>query len=524
MKTPILSLLVAVGLIYHGWAQSTEQIKSSEAELNKAYKEAREKMPPAQKAQLKQDEINWINKRDIAEANSNKPQETHLKLTLERIRELQKLKLESKNSALLYQKDFYSPSDKFPSDPRGIKIIGKFIAIKDSIDGSIYLKADKSKGEKDVGRIFQTKNFQPNAGDSLEFNKYFPLYIASKSMLGIYDVTVQQQPTPQPSKVSAGESPNNLIKHEINGGTISERKLIADAMNTEIRKSYKDRFSQPVIPFSGFGNIPWGSTLQESTLGGDIDPRGDIIVTDFYNAYSATENQNTKSIIELEQQELSVIDNYQHLMGALDTGFIISPTVGIVSGVSGNRVLTYFCSNNKLVGVGISPLKDAVPMDPPVILEAMKQKYGTPTISKVNIENNENTVFKWSNDIGTVVLIIGHKSATKERMMQNVLEMATQQQEQDELNKGNIGNVIALESGQGKAAKELVGSLLGSSEADINKIEAQYEVAEILYYSNQGMVDSQSRVASLRSKLEADIQQLQNQQIKNDAAKVINQY
>jgi hypothetical protein len=88
------------------------------------------------------------------------------------------------------KKNYYSPSEKFPPNPEGIKLIGHFVADRFS-DGSIYLRADASSGEKDVNRRFETKNGNFIAGNTYTFTKSHPLIIMSGSFLGQYEVRVQ---------------------------------------------------------------------------------------------------------------------------------------------------------------------------------------------------------------------------------------------------------------------------------------------------------------------------------------------
>jgi len=96
----------------------------------------------------------------------------------------------SSNAETVVKKNYYSPSDKFPSNPVGIKLIGHFIADRFS-DGSIYLKADVSSGEVDVNRRFETKNGNFIVGNRYIFTKSHPLVVMSGSFLGQYEVCIQ---------------------------------------------------------------------------------------------------------------------------------------------------------------------------------------------------------------------------------------------------------------------------------------------------------------------------------------------
>jgi hypothetical protein len=113
-------------------------------------------------------------------------------------------------------KKYYSPADKFPPDARGTKLIGHFIVDRNSVNGTIYLKADESSGEKDVSRRFNPKNFNPQVGQLITFTKDFPLFIASKSRLGDYDVVIHQQKvnTAQPTPVNSVNSQQAIESSE----------------------------------------------------------------------------------------------------------------------------------------------------------------------------------------------------------------------------------------------------------------------------------------------------------------------
>jgi hypothetical protein len=92
---------------------------------------------------------------------------------------------------------FYRSSDKFPSNPTGIRIIGKFKAWS-GIDGKLYLESDTSSGERNNGRHFFVSNvqLQPDYPYIFDENKW--LEVISSGFLGYYKVKIVEVPRSLP--------------------------------------------------------------------------------------------------------------------------------------------------------------------------------------------------------------------------------------------------------------------------------------------------------------------------------------
>ena len=91
------------------------------------------------------------------------------------------------------QGPFYRPSQKFPKDVRGIKVVGYFVTRAFST-GQTYLQADEEAGEPDKRRFFFPQNaVLPQAGQRLVFTESNPLTVIRRtSFTGDFDVLLPE--------------------------------------------------------------------------------------------------------------------------------------------------------------------------------------------------------------------------------------------------------------------------------------------------------------------------------------------
>ena len=92
-----------------------------------------------------------------------------------------------------HQGPFYRPSDKFPKNVKGIKIIGNFVTRVLST-GQTYLQADEESGERDKLRFFFPQNGNlPYADQRLVFTESNPLTVIRRtSFTGNFDVLLPE--------------------------------------------------------------------------------------------------------------------------------------------------------------------------------------------------------------------------------------------------------------------------------------------------------------------------------------------
>jgi len=88
-----------------------------------------------------------------------------------------------------HQGPFYRPSQKFPKDVRGIKVVGYFVT-RILSTGQTYLQADEEAGEPDKMRFFFPQNANlPYAEQRLVFTESNPLTVIRRtSFTGNFDV------------------------------------------------------------------------------------------------------------------------------------------------------------------------------------------------------------------------------------------------------------------------------------------------------------------------------------------------
>jgi uncharacterized protein len=88
---------------------------------------------------------------------------------------------------------FYRPSDKFPKNVKGIKIVGNFVTRVLST-GQTYLQADEESGERDKLRFFFPQNGNlPYADQRLVFTESNPLTVVRRtSFMGNFDVLLPE--------------------------------------------------------------------------------------------------------------------------------------------------------------------------------------------------------------------------------------------------------------------------------------------------------------------------------------------
>ena len=91
------------------------------------------------------------------------------------------------------QGPFYRPSEKFPKDVRGIKVVGYFVTRVLST-GQTYLQADEEIGERDKLRFFFPQNANlPYADQRLVFTESNPLTVVRRtSFTGNFDVLLPE--------------------------------------------------------------------------------------------------------------------------------------------------------------------------------------------------------------------------------------------------------------------------------------------------------------------------------------------
>jgi len=506
MKKLILSLLVAVGLIDYGCAQSIDQIRISEAELTKAYQDAKGKMDVSQREQLKQDEIRWIKIRDAEEAKSNNPQETHLKLTRQRITELQKLTLKNNNS-LSGKNDFYSPSDKFPKNPKGIKVIGHFIVDRFN-DGSIFLRADSSNGEKDVNRRFLPKNFNAAAGAQVTFTKDSPLFIASDSILGQYDVVIHQESSAATQPSSFAGTP---VQNTGNQYVDSLLSLSRDVIKINQAKDGKLK----VGLLEGLGLVEWGSSPEDVILKGDIDPGCVSKIVDYPSIYEMSAN-NPKTTYQIDLKQFEELQPLQ--CTKLNYDMATLPTMSLIIGSSqDNKLLTYFFSNRKLYAVALSSYQrpkrsdwDRVPppIDWHILLEALKQKYGNPELS-TKVAGNESFIFyKWENDKGKVYLLLKPHHDLDNELRKMMLPYAKAKLAVN----GAVLNAVTGENQITKEINQVTDNAMKSIEEMVKANDKILDLAEVYYFSKDFQSRQMDIIKEFDDKLIQDQKNLNNDQ------------
>ncbi len=129
------------------------------------------------------------------------------------------------------KKTFYSPADKFPKNPVGIKLIGHFKVMGDPQIG-YYLTADGDAGERDNMRRFNLpQGVQVKVGEKYNITKDAPLIVASGGILGGYDVKV---PTAQ-NKVNRNETSQNPVVQPEQNQNVTQTKPL-NASKSDLHK------------------------------------------------------------------------------------------------------------------------------------------------------------------------------------------------------------------------------------------------------------------------------------------------
>jgi len=120
------------------------------------------------------------------------------------------------------KKTFYSPADKFPKNPIGIKLIGHFKVMGDPQIG-YYLSADAEAGERDNMRRFNLpQGVRVNVGEKYNITKDAPLIVTSGGILGGYDVKV---PAAQ-NKAKQNETSQNPVVQPEENQNVSQTKTL----------------------------------------------------------------------------------------------------------------------------------------------------------------------------------------------------------------------------------------------------------------------------------------------------------
>jgi hypothetical protein len=505
--------MIAIGMITHGWAQSNELIKTTEDELTRVYQETRSKMNTSQRDQLKRDEVQWIKKRDANEAKSKNAQEVHIKMTRERIVELQKIALKQNNSSL-DNKGFYNISDKFPKNSVGIKVIGKLYSLN-TLDTppKTFLVPDTEKGERDIGRRFEILGPVFPEHTYLNFTEDNPMVVKDKGILGQYYVTINNSFSKSP-KIS---NENLLTSNPEIEPLLFD--LYKSSLDPSVVSNYKQKFKNPIKPLNGYMNIPWGTEFKDVALGGRLDYNKIKCLKNYALLYEQNLQSTNSPLVRM--QRLIDLDNEQNdlIKSKGMSEYPILPDYGEVSFAnnSNNQYINYYFCDSRLYAVDIGGFEinksnaidtnnfyNSLEEQTEVYTRAFVHKYGNPKLelkkSTLPVIGEVNYITEtWSNDCGTVVMVlISHKlEADIGRFLLDLGKSYVG----NKINESLIGGTTAADS-----IKSTLDSLSDTAEDKLKDLEKMFTLSHITYYSKKYMDSSADYLDKFEQKRTKDIE------------------
>jgi hypothetical protein len=380
-------------------------------------------------------------------------------------------------------KEYYGPADKFPKKIEGIKLIGNFNATRFGETDTIVLKADERKGEVFNQRFFRVDNIVIKQGSVFTFSKENPLIIKGRDValnfgMGTYKValpTNNQNLLNTNSEYSSTSTPQ--IKKNIDDNMLWLEKA---TFNESQVSSGRKKFENEIPLLGGFGKIPWGASVEDTALGGEIDKGGIEELNSLYDKYKLPENQSLEKQAQLNTEHKEILDinkklgNRNNNIGV----YIMLPYPSSIAGLSKNRKINYLFTSNELYMVLVRPLDINHPInneEPDVIIEAMKIKYGTPF--SINKTQDQSITYKWKNEFGMAILVLKPKKYFEDELRKMMLpaikeRLANIKSRVNELGNGEIKNVI----------QNNINSLNQTTEL-IKDVKRNLYIDSIIYYS-----------------------------------------
>jgi hypothetical protein len=492
-------------------ASAQDQMRDLETELNQAYQTAIGKLSESQKDQLKADERNWIKQRDASEAKSKDPQGTHLRLTKERLVFLKSLS-KKQNNKELEDKEFYGPSDRFPKNKIGIKIVGHFTGGYSEIVNRFYLDVDKSKGEKEIMRRFYINN--PIKKGCYEFTKENPLIVTADEAMGNYTVKFIEAPNKQNIQLSSEK-----YKVSIKDTDPSMNWLVEQTLDDHKTSEAEKRFKNQIEPLSGYMNIPWGTEFKDVALGGRLSFNELKCLKNYALLYEQNLQSTNSPLVRM--QKLIDLDNEQNdiIKSKGMSEYPILPEYGEISFAnnSNNQYINYHFCNSRLYAVDIGGFEinksnaidtnnfyNSLEEQTEVYTRAFVHKYGNPKLelkkSTLPVIGEVNYITEtWSNNYGTVVMVlISHKlEADIGRFLLDLGKSYVG----NKINESLIGGTTAADS-----IKSTLDSLSDTAEDKLKDLEKMFTLSHITYYSKKYMDSSADYLDKFEQKRTKDIE------------------
>ena len=257
------------------------------------------------------------------------------------------------------KKEFYSPADEFPGNPKGYKIIGKFKVGAFSNDG-YYLQADSSRGEQDALRSFIPRNDNIQPGCTYTLTKEQPMVIVGKGIFGQYEVDL-------PDALTSDQVREQHLQREQQLENANRTKREAEQRETLARIP---AFARPLVErqktttppagaapnsfpkLGGFGRLAWGSDLETTALLAEIDPGGITDIADYHQEYKdEPADPQKRLLIHHRHVELMKKINQDTLFQM--AGLQAVPDAGAVFGIQGNKTTVCLLSDSRLYAIGI---------------------------------------------------------------------------------------------------------------------------------------------------------------------------
>lgn len=421
---------------------------------------------------------------------------------------------ESEEERTTGNKEYYAPADEFPGNPKGYKIVGKF-RLESFSNGGYYLRADSSRGEKDVMRRFVPRNDNINPGCTYTFTQDQPMVIVSKGIFGQYNVDLpdnlaDDQVREQQVKSEQQFANNNRVKLEAEQKAMLARippfaRPLVERQKTATTPSSGGTNSFPKL--GGFGKLAWGSDLETTSLLAEIDPGAIADIADYHQEYRNEPSESRKRLL-IHHRHVELMKKINEDTLFQMAGLQAVPDIGAVFGVQGNKTTVCLLCDSKLYAIGF--LYPAGIMGEPVktLIEALKMKYGNCSISSKKIGGRPWTSMHWKNEHGSVVLVLKPFEDFEMELRKVMLpsaraEMAAKTAELQAYGKNQLTDSI----------QQLSDGTMDAFQKMVEAYDKQIELGGLFYYDNSVLSLADEKKRALETVVNADQQSLEQGEV-----------
>jgi len=411
------------------------------------------------------------------------------------------------------KKEFYSPADEFPGNPKGYKIIGKF-RVGAFSNGGYYLQADSSRGEKDALRSFIPRGDSIQPGCTYTLTQEHPMIIVGKGIFGQYEVDL----------------PDHLVSDQVQEQHLQRKQQLENANRTKREAEQRETlaripaFARPLVErqksatassgatansfpkLGGFGRLAWGADLETTALLAEIDHGGITDIADYHQEYRNEPSDPQKRLF-IHQRHVELMKKVNQDTLFQMAGLQAVPDAGAVFGIQGDKTTVCLLSDSKLYAIGI--LYPAGIMGEPVktLTEALKMKYGNCSVSSKKIGGRAWTSMHWKNEHGSVVLVLKPFEDFEMELRKAMLPAARAEMAAKTAELQAYGQNQLTESIQ-----QLSDGTMDAFQKMVEAYDKQIELGGLFYYSGSVLSLADEKKRALESIVNADQQSLEQEE------------